>query len=426
MSVQFNSYQQVFCLSWLSNIIGTVQGSTLLGVAKNLQNQFQKDLSYFMEVDGSKANILSSVPPLIGDWSLVWGPGIKVNVASSVSANGIYVAYSDNAVNNGPTYVVAVAATNGACPFDWTVEDLDVSTIVDFSTFSPNSTPSPVTNPDSSTPYISNGTAVGLGNLLNIVGGYGDAKTGTLSDFLSTIPSSQNATIVFTGHSLGGALSPTLALWLKVNNQLSQFSDALVYPTAGASPGETNFSDLFAQNFPADSNAGSTAFQWNRVIWNTYDVVPHAWGTSGTPSLAEVASLYVPAGGSTPAFMTKVQNNLISKSKASGVQYTPVQGYEVPNTLQTVTFNYGGKSITANYPPQVTSDYIYMALYQHIDAYVSLLGIGDFLDAVAGQTFPLVAGVEKTTWLQATSGLVALLLALGVGAETDLEFLTEN
>ena len=87
----------------------------------------------------------------------------------------------------------------------------------------------------SSASNITDGTYVGISNLLNMTSG---GKS--LVEYLNTLTPG-TATLTVTGHSLGGALSPTLALAFvdPTNPLLSNWSKSQVnaYPTAGATPG---------------------------------------------------------------------------------------------------------------------------------------------------------------------------------------------
>jgi len=81
-------------------------------------------------------------------------------------------------------------------------------------------------------------------------------STGTLYHYLTTLPQAKSTRIMFTGHSFGGALCPTMVLpFLKVR-QLS-IPSVLAYPTAGPTPGNAEFATLFQTHFskiPADGS----------------------------------------------------------------------------------------------------------------------------------------------------------------------------
>ena len=101
----------------------------------------------------------------------------------------------------------------------------------------------------SSASSITDGTYVGISNLLNMTSG---GKS--LVEYLNTLTPG-TATLTVTGHSLGGALSPTLALAFvdPTNPLLSNWSKSQVnaYPTAGATPGNQAFASYYLDTLPA-------------------------------------------------------------------------------------------------------------------------------------------------------------------------------
>jgi hypothetical protein len=174
------------------------------------------------------------------------------------------------------TYVVAIAGTNGNSTYDIIQLDLNVS----FMTWFPlGVTPQGCTRPTSLVPSkVSRGTALGITNLLEMR----DAGRGNLQDFLNGVansPAGPNATLVFTGHSLGGALAPALALWLYPHHAPRRWKAVHVLATAAPAPGDEAFSEAFAAAFPfvEESHVPADYGFWNKVIWNRLDVVPHAW-----------------------------------------------------------------------------------------------------------------------------------------------------
>lgn len=262
--------QTTFKLSAISNAATWNNGNA---------TQLQSDLLALVE-ENLGAN--SPLKSYIGSWDLVWGPCVFQNVGSTDADNAMYVAYNADI----DYYVVAIAATNIQSLYDWETEDFNVG-LANRVAF-PNGISAPnCVNPSSATNVglVSLGTATGVTHLLSMsppsenVPGYGQ----NLQQFLKS-KESTSATLVFTGHSLGGALSPTLAFWLypQGSNNGQPWANVFVLPTAGATPGDLDFATAFNTAFPQTAVTGTNATTydyayWNTVIWNQYDTVPHAW-----------------------------------------------------------------------------------------------------------------------------------------------------
>ena len=273
-----------------------------------------------------------------GDWSTVWGPYVYVATIDGEqinpgATNMMFVAYS----KSQKTYVVAIAGTN---PKGWSaalVQDLKVGPagmVAWPPVQDPNNLgqlkwaaqPSPAANQ----PAIDAGTSAGLDVLYTMVCPYSNQ---TLVAFLDpSNPNGANAqsgqTIVFTGHSLGGALSPSLAMLLypqaeksltpppgAPNPNASQWEHVFILATAGPTPGNAGFANLFyspveptplpnpspapvpvayppsalsltgvsgnympiATGVAAPSDGIWPLMYWNMDYANVYDVVPRAW-----------------------------------------------------------------------------------------------------------------------------------------------------
>ncbi|HEX8561299.1 MAG TPA: hypothetical protein VF668_24620 [Pyrinomonadaceae bacterium] len=214
-----------------------------------------------------------------GDWKVVWGPCLYSVDGNNPgeATNAMYVARSEAL----STYVVAIAATNSKSFYDWGAEDFDMLPIY-MAQWQPPTLPEmpftlkphgrwPVDNPP---PAISAATAQGLSNLLKKLT---DPSQGPVDKFLSKIVSnkqSEKQTLIFCGHSLAGALSPALALWLYSQPDKSGWKEVLVMPTAGATPGNSGFADLFNAAF---RQSKSPRGNWNTNCANARDAVPHAW-----------------------------------------------------------------------------------------------------------------------------------------------------
>jgi len=275
--MQYDQYQTVFALSTLANWV-----STQTGTAQALQAEYQKVLVATLASPPAQA--------AIGTWELVWGPQVWQGEKSDRSDNAMFVAKASNVGDlAGDVYVVAIAATNPLSSYDWMMEDFDVASVVDFATYDPTAStpPAQLLNPTEKSTVISMGAALGVWHLLNMVSPPSGVSPGaTLDAYLKKVASS-GASVIFVGHSLGGALSPTMATWFKSTHRLDACKAVYCYPTAGATPGNAVFAGLFKSTLPPTT--GNTYQVWNRDLWNSYDVVPHAWNTT---MLEQIKTIY--------------------------------------------------------------------------------------------------------------------------------------
>ncbi|MGD1848827.1 MAG: hypothetical protein ACFB10_25835 [Salibacteraceae bacterium] len=243
-----------------------------------------------------------------GDWELVWGPGVFLT-PNTTNFDPSPEQYADNSafVVKSATqkmYFVGVAGTNPKSSFDWTMEDLSIAQYVDFKTFDPTlATPPSPTSIDTSidpndltslvdgakikahsavSSYITHASAIGVWALVSQLK---DNTTGkTLGQFLKSLVPLNDYRVLFTGHSLGGALSPTLANWFRKANKLAD-GQVLAMPVAGPSVGSVAYQrgviDGWDKHFPSTSiegtNENNQVKAWNHNIVCQLDVVPHAW-----------------------------------------------------------------------------------------------------------------------------------------------------
>ena len=217
------------------------------------------------------------------DWTVAWGPATFVVGPNSVYwASGIATFTATNSafvVQNPSRLVLGIAGTNPSSWFDWIAEDLIIAPGVTWESALQTwgKSGKPATPTSTATPNITCGAFVGVKYVLELL----DVTTQvTLQTFLSNLTLAAGQTLTVTGHSLGGALSPTLALAL-VDPQapLTSLPAARVrtYPTAGPTPGNAAFAARYLEYFPA--SIGQNPWQiWNADVWNTYDLVPRAWG----------------------------------------------------------------------------------------------------------------------------------------------------
>jgi hypothetical protein len=348
----YDVYQRVFRLSLASNIGGNVKGT---------QTALQKGMQL----------ALPNMIKLIGPWNVVWGPVVwksEPNDATTGPDETWYIAKNSEVRfedgNVYETYVIAVAGTATKYTMD---RNFLVNSVVDFAAWvagGVRNRPSPVRRVDSSGVYVAYGTAADVHTLLSYPAPEGAASAGsTLYDFMAGLSSSPSSRIVFTGHSRGGVLSPTLALAL-LQAGILPTQGVLAYPTAAASPGNANFAQLFASRFP--KTAGSGYQVWNTHIFNTLDIVSQAWCTTKKimpkQNLNNITLIY--GSPAIPRVFFSVQY-MKQRANTSKIIYIPLQG---------VSFSGQPPERT----PEDRDEFLAIARDQHILQYMKFFGVKPF------------------------------------------------
>jgi len=337
----FDLWQQAFTFTLMSSADDSLSGTKL-------------ELAEYLAASIWSRLCNPGLQQLIGDsWELAWGPGIFQSSGSSAADNAIYLVRDK--VNS--VYVIAIAGTNPASKYDIT-EDL----AIEYPLAWPYGGNAPAGT------LIAPGTQDGVNALLSLESG-----GLTLLAYLQNVDAASSSTLIFTGHSLGGALAPTLALALAQQGfDPSAWQAVYVYPTAGPTAGNSAFATFFSQIFPQPA-AGPQQWQvWNADLANSLDVVPQAWGEN---TLASIPDLYAPnitASREITYAVTKAEKF------AQGTNYTRIG---TANDLTGSTVQ--GSGVT-------TQDFETEVFYQHIFAYVLLLEVEPLLtlqDAVGKPLF---------------------------------------
>ena len=296
-----DAWQTTFFWSVLSNRVSSVgypSDSTLTPEAARKAAEQGLSQRLATEINAVLENTL--LQQAVGsDWQIAWGPAIYVAEPKSNTAHPSCF-YASNAmmVMHSPSqkrYIVAIAGTNPASVFDWLSEDISLSPGYDWASTLASWKSGHHDIPQKghkNTATVDNCTFTGVSALLNNM----QSNDQSLVTFLQGVDTSGH-TLTLTGHSLGGALSPMLALALVDPTHALQSNwradQVQVYATAGATPGNAALAAHYLQVFPPRKAPDALPWQvWNSTVWNQFDVVPRAWAHS---TLDAMPTLYAAA-----------------------------------------------------------------------------------------------------------------------------------
>lgn len=289
---------------------------------------------------------LHTLPPVKDEWSLVWGPVTSRSGPEAFDSAAMYVVQNRR---EPARYVVAIRGTNPIAASDWLFGDFWVSTTVPWpyaraadgvavsastalglsklhAMRSPRVSPEAVST--SRRPAVSRktlesqiaGIASGWSRFVEEPSGWlqdhvverlrtavtlpwmdlrpkppAPARDGAGLDLLSFLAADARAAaepldVTVTGHSKGGALAATVALWLKdalASADTAEHWDGRrgarvsCYAFAGPTPGNAAFASRIDRVLGAD----------HHHLRNTNDVVTHAWQLD---ELTQIPTLYAP------------------------------------------------------------------------------------------------------------------------------------
>jgi hypothetical protein len=201
--------------------------------------------------------------------NVVWGPVEYTPSDAHESVSLIYIVQGPITSTSNNEYTVVIRGTNFTSWDSWKNEDFAIATTVNFNT---------IVAAAPSTAVVSQGTATGLGYLIN---NSNDSNGVPPQAFLAGLASIDFLNV--TGHSLGGTLTPPYFacicnyLFPKASLPLSNCQP---FSFAGLTAGNTAFNSYFQSFIPASLN-------WRHV--NPLDMAPNCWW-----SLPNIENLYVP------------------------------------------------------------------------------------------------------------------------------------
>lgn len=307
--------QAMFFLSWIAECtsdtaVATTDSLTGLQELTALGNSL---------ISGAITN--STLVNAFGDFGSkpVWGPALRVSFPGDTAVltdNLLYVVKSQS--GTAVTYNIGTSGTNAISQYGWFTEDFKVDSAVPWKDLS-----------GQQHGYIAEGSNIGL----NVLLGLKDASKLDIVDFikkeLNTGSQDSTYTIAVTGHSLGGALSPLLALRLKeqlVKAEIPVSYQVEAWPYAGPTPGDTAFAKYLVNTLDA-----------YHAFNNSYDAVPHVWDLDSIYQLCDLYTAQYDScdSGNYPIIAGSIVSGFvqwaIGQSTTSGIQYH-IAG--TPNTFK--------------------------------------------------------------------------------------------
>ena len=288
----YNQEGQIHCLSSITNAAFGLDFASVAAMNTYVSTVINDTLTQDQQgnyANGVGCNYLGTPSTA---WTVAWGP-VAYSHTSSVYTNASPVV-ADNTMAlyynaSQKLYVVGIAGTNAISMFGWEDEDFVTSTTT---TWNQVSIPSMAADDA----VIADGTKAGLQILLGLT----DTNGNTLQQGLYAALGGQTGqTLAVAGHSLGGALTPVMALYLAENGSTWDNGGAVTsigaYPTAGPTPGDSNFADFYQGLLTTGVNGVAFTFL---AKYNTIDVVPQAWELD---TMVTIPFLYDPTGSNPPA-----------------------------------------------------------------------------------------------------------------------------
>ncbi|WP_159474818.1 lipase family protein [Chryseobacterium sp. 18068] len=390
----YNDYQMTFIMAMMANFAQPQKNATdPASAAQAIQKDF----------DGKLPGIIAAADFPV-DVTVAWGPYVVVepkdiNKDGTATATNTMIVfkYPSQTVAGVNEYVISIAGTKATSIFDEINEDLLGGKIADWPYCS-----------QSNNIKISHGTLNGIGLLLSL------NSDNSITNYFSKL-NDPNAIITVAGHSLGGALSPALALVLfgattsfsEIPAQAkSQNWTTRTYALAGPDVGNSYYVDYLKATFPPQAEPAVKWQQFNCKIWNSLDIVPQVWSKGFKPYIDTIYGIQL----STPA---AVKDLLLALNTTLLVLNGGVNPYacsdpdregQFAGTFQTALPTNGpmisddcSDGACSSTPKSIAEcNFVGQILYQHINAYFEEIGVTNFLNSVTAGLQPAsVCGIKK-------------------------------
>lgn len=247
---------------------------------------------------------MPQIPPIASPnpaWQVVWGPVTYTTPGALYQDNLMFAVQNQS----DPTQIaIAIRGTNFVADLDWLMEDFDIRQMMNWPPGAGVSNPSGA--------MISESTSIDLQILFAMNGvtytGGNPGPVMSLMNFLLKQTSSPIQLCV-TGHSLGGCLASTFALYLKDNPSMwdaSGKSNVSCITFAAPTAGNSAFAAYSDSRFSGASNPPN----WDPTLGTTcdgvrcnFDVAPMGWissNISASPTSSPLFSIYAPPGVQPP------------------------------------------------------------------------------------------------------------------------------
>jgi hypothetical protein len=341
---------------------------------------------------------MPKIPPIATPnpiWRVVWGPVAYTVPGALYQDNLMFVVQNQTDTTQ---FAIAIRGTNFISELDWLMEDFDILQTISWP-------------PGPAGAQISEASSIGLEVLLAMRGKCSFSDHATLLEFLG----SQSATpikLCVTGHSLGGCLAGTFALYLKENRANWDRSSSSVCcitfaaPTAGNATFATASDEKFegGDSFPGwDASLGSNC----DAVRCSLDLAPLAWTTAavtipGDQNYPPVLTIYVPNLdfdnlGFEGAAISTMLKNYVSPQLIKILSPCNYQQIVAGAASLVGAFNQAYKPAQDEFGDYVSA-FVQQAEYQHSDSYPALLGVSELNDPtiiITNPFAPLTAPAQR-------------------------------